>query len=93
MSEMAPGNRLTEKSDVGLDLLDVDDDLAELSDHCSFLCDAVVSILRINDGVDSGTLGGLHAYSEQIKQQVRQLRDRVRHVRAQVPVPSGRSTD
>ncbi|MGD8176274.1 hypothetical protein [Marinimicrobium sp. ARAG 43.8] len=72
--------------DPSLDLLNLDDDLAELGDRCAFLCDAVIALLKTDDCIDPSTLGGIHAYSDTIKGYIEQLRERLQRVRTQIPV-------
>lgn len=86
MSDIIQSNRLAGNGSVGLELLDFDDDLAELSDRCAFLCDAVVSILQRSDCIDPATLGGIHSYSEYLKQHIGQMRNHLSNVRSRVPI-------
>lgn len=86
MTDVLYNQTATQGGSLGLELLNFDDDLAELSDRCAFMCDAVVSILKANDCIDAGTLGGIHSYSEYIKQHIGQLRRQLNEVRTRVPM-------
>jgi len=71
---------VVENTEISKDILQLYDELTEFYDRCSFLCDAFASIVANHEYVDENTINGFSCYSNWLKQQVGDIKAKLKHI-------------
>lgn len=77
MNDISPPEPTLRERQRSRNLIMFYDDFVEFHCSCAFLCDAVTGMLQSNAEVDSETLEGIRAYSDQVKQAARDLKKKL----------------
>jgi gamma-glutamylcysteine synthetase len=73
---MKPSN--THKFGNSGELLDLYDDFVEFHDHCSFLCDAIASMVAEDDRFDTCTAMGIKRFCHWVKDRGQNLKNELK---------------
>lgn len=74
MNDISPPEATLRERQRSRNFLVLYDDFVEFQCSCAFLCDAVTGMLQSYAEIDSETLEGVRAYSDQVKQTARDLK-------------------